>query len=374
MTYYFFHARERISLLFVLLAGLTISITSCGKKTEQDGRPNSKSEGRGGGKDRDRPATVSAVTVQPREFVDAIEAIGTARANESVQLTANVTDRIKSIRFADGQYVRKGQILVELFAQEETADLGQAKARLAEAQSQLTRVQALVKDGWATQSRLETQQAARDGARAAVASLEARVQDRFIRAPFSGIIGLRTISPGLVATSGTPIAEISDISQIKVDFTVPELKLLLIRQGMNIVAESGALLGQRFKGRINAVDPQIDPVTRAATMRAIIANNGGMLKPGMLLSVNVEQLRRQALSVPEQALVADGEQKSVFVINTQRTEVEKIPVTIGSRQPGFVEITGGIAPGTLIVADGTVKLRDGSKIKITSEKMTDEKQ
>jgi membrane fusion protein, multidrug efflux system len=368
MTYSFFHARGRIPLLFVLAAGLTISITSCGKKAEQDGRPNSKGEGRGGGKDKDRPATVSAVTVQPREFVDAIEAIGTARANESVQLTANVTDRIKSIRFADGQFVRKGQILVELFAQEETADLGQAKARLAEAQSQLTRVQALVKDGWATQSRLETQQATRDGARAAVASLEARVQDRFIRAPFSGIIGLRTISPGVVATSGTPIAEISDISQIKVDFNVPELKLSLVRQGMNIVAESGALLGQRFNGRINAIDPQIDPVTRSASMRALIANRGGVLKPGMLLTVNVEQLRRQALSVPEQAVVADGNQKSVFVINAKRTEVEKVPITIGARQPGFVEITGGIKAGTLIVADGTVKLRDGGKIKIFGEK------
>ncbi len=362
------------------LAALLMSLTACGKTEKNAGSPDKPSGersgrsgggpggpgGSGGGKDR--PATVSVTSVTAREFVDSIEAIGNARANESVELTANVTDRIKSIRFADGQFVRKGQVLVELFAQEETADLNQSRARLNEAQSQLERVQSLVKDGWATQSRLETQIATRDAARAQVASLEARVQDRFVRAPFSGVIGLRTISPGLVATSGTPIAEISDISRIKVDFTVPEMAMSQVRPGMNIVAQSGALLGQNFTGRIEAIDPQIDPVTRAISMRAIVANPGAKLKPGMLLTVRVEQLRRQALAVPEQSIVGDGSIKSVFVVNADQTEVEKVGVTTGARQPGFIEITGGVSANTIIVAEGTVKMRDGAKIKIIGQR------
>jgi membrane fusion protein, multidrug efflux system len=355
-------------ILLTLTAVIVVGVTACSNADKADGKPDKASGERGGPNGgKDRPATVSVTSIAPREFVDSIEAIGTARANESVQLTANVTDRIKSIRFADGQFVRKGAVLVELFAQEETADLNQARARLSEAQSQLARVQALVKDGWATQSRLETQIATRDAARAQVASLEARVQDRFVRAPFSGVVGLRTISPGLVATSGTPIAEISDISRIKVDFTVPETRLSLVRPGMAIIAQSGALLGQKFAGKIEAIDPQIDPVTRAVFLRAVVPNPGGKLKPGMLLTVNVEQLRRTALAVPEQAILADGAEKSVFVVNAAQTSVEKISVTIGARQQGFVEITGGAPANTVIVSDGTVKLRDGGKIKIIGD-------
>jgi membrane fusion protein, multidrug efflux system len=323
-------------------------------------------EGQPGRSDQDRPAIVSASVISSHDFVDSLEAIGTAKARESVVLSSSVTDRIQSIPVRDGQYVRKGHILIELARSEEDADLRQARARAKEAESQLDRIQSLAKEGYATRARLDEQIAARDSARAQMASLEARVQDRFIRAPFSGMIGLRSISPGLVASANTPILEISDTSVIKLDFSLPETSLAAVRVGQTVQAIAAAYPDLRISGRIDAIDPQIDPVTRSATLRALIPNSGGKLKAGMLLTVKIEQARHIGLAVPEQALVAEGENKFVFKINTVAHTVEKVRVTTGLRDDDLVELTGGIAPGSTIVTDGTIKVRDGGKVSIAA--------
>jgi membrane fusion protein (multidrug efflux system) len=343
-----------------LLIGL---IGACsGEQTKESG----KGGGRGApGGDKDRPSVVTAGVIAPHDFIDALEAVGTANARESVSLAADVTDRIKAIRFSDGQYVRKGEILVELAQAEETANLAQSRAQLKEAEAQLARIQSLVKDGYATRSRLDTQTAIRDSARAEVASLEARVQDRFIRAPFSGTIGLRRVSAGQMASASAPLLELTDTSLIKLDFTVPETSLAAVRRGQNIEAIAAAYPDERFSGRIEAIDPQVDPVTRAAALRALIVNTSGRLKPGMLLTVRIERARRTALAVPEQAIIAEGDQKFVFKIDHASKTVEKIAITTGAREPGFVEITGGIPAGARIVVDGTVKIRDGGKVEYT---------
>jgi membrane fusion protein, multidrug efflux system len=346
-----------------LLIGL---IAACGGEQAKDG--GGKGGGRGGpGGDKDKPSVVTAGTIAPHDFIDALEAVGTANARESVSLAADVTDRIKTIRFSDGQYVRKGQILVELAQAEETANLAQSRAQLKEAEAQLARIQSLVKDGYATRSRLDTQIAIRDSARAEVASLEARVQDRFIRAPFSGVIGLRRVSAGQMASASAPLLELTDTSLIKLDFTVPETSLAVVRRGQNIQAIAAAYPDDRFTGQIEAIDPQVDPVTRAVSLRALIPNTSRKLKPGMLLTVRIERARRTALAVPEQAIVAEGDQKFVFKIDPASKTVEKTTVTIGTREPGYVEITGGIPAGALIVVDGTVKVRDGGKVEYAGD-------
>jgi membrane fusion protein, multidrug efflux system len=343
-----------------LVALVAFALAACGE---------SKNKQADAGKSaKDKPVTVSASVIAQSAFVDSLEAIGTAKARESVMLSSSVTDRIRTINFKDGQYVRKGQVLIELSQAEENADLSQARARQKEAEAQLDRVQSLSKQGYATRSRLDEQIAARDSARGAVASLEARVQDRVIRAPFSGVIGLLSISPGLVASANTPIVELSDSSVIKLDFTVPETSLSAVRVGQTVQAIAAAYPAQNFTGRVEAIDPQVDPVTRSVSLRALIPNPTGMLKPGMLLTVKIEQTKRMALAVPEQSLVAEGDAQSVFKVDLAGNTVEKVRVTTGARADGLVEITGGIAAGSTVVTDGTVKLRDGGKVKISGFK------
>lgn len=339
---------------------LALLVACSGEKAKESGK------GSGPGGDKDKPVTVTTAPLAPHDFIESLEAVGTAYARESVTLTADVTDRIKVVNFQDGQYVRKGQILVELSRAEENANLSQARARLKETESQLARIQSLVKDGYATRARLDEQIAARDSARGEMASLEARVQDRYLRAPFSGVVGLRRISAGLMASASTPILELSDTSVIKLDFTVPETALSAVRRGQNVQAMSAAYQGEVFSGRIEAIDPRVDPVTRAVSLRALIPNGSGRLKPGMLLTVQIERARRTALAVAEQAIVAEGDQQFIYKVDSSGKAVEKVAVTTGVRQPGFVEITGGIPAGSMIVVDGTVKLRDGSKVDIAN--------
>lgn len=372
--------------LLLVLGGAALALSACGTADETPsgapkgeraagagaggaGGPGGGRGGPGGGPGGGRPATVTAGTVAPHVFTDSVEAVGTAFANESVEITANVTERIKAIRFSDGAFVRRGDVLVELSAAEESADLNTARARLREAELQLQRVRQLAADGFATRARLDTQVALRDAARGDVAMIEARLADRVIRAPFSGVIGLRRVSPGLVVGAGTPILTIQDLSRIKLDFTVPETVLAQISRGMEVRAIAAAYPSETFRGRVEGIDPQIDPVTRAASVRAIIDNPDRRLKPGMLLTVRIIKASRTALAVPEQALVALREERAVFRI-TPEDQAERVVVTTGTREPGYVEITGGIEAGARIVVDGTVKVRDGGKVSVSDQKPT----
>jgi membrane fusion protein, multidrug efflux system len=335
-------------------------LVACGKS--ENATPQAKD---GGGKGDKKPTpTVTVAPVMVHEFVDALEAVGTARAIDSVIISANVTERIKRLNFRDGQFVRKGTTLVELSANQETADLAGSRARLKQAQAQLERLRPLLKDGFVTQSRMDEAQAARDSAQAAVDNIKAQISDRIIRAPFSGVVGLRNVSSGLVAGSATPILELSDISTIRLDFTLPEITLAAVTVGQEVIGKAAAFDGERFSGRITAIDPQIDPVTRAATVRASLSNRDGRLKPGMLLVVQAVRSKRRALAVPEQAVIGNGSEFSVFALEADGETVRQTRVTIGAREPGLVEITGGLPEGTRIIIDGALKVRDGGKVKV----------
>jgi membrane fusion protein, multidrug efflux system len=352
---------------YITALGLVLGLTglqACGKT---DGSAP-KAEARGGKGEKRPTPTVTVAPISTHTFVDALEAVGTARAIDSVVISANVTERIKRLDFTDGQYVRKGQILVELSASQEQADLSGSRARLKQAQAQLNRLRPLLKDGFVTQARMDEAQAARDSAQAAVENIQAQISDRIIRAPFSGIVGLRNVSSGLVAGAATPILELSDISTIRLDFTLPETALAQVTVGQEVIGKAAAFNGETFGGRITAIDPQIDPVTRSATLRANLPNRDGRLKSGMLLSVQAVRSKRSALALPEQAVIGTGTEYSVFVLGTDGETVAQTRVTIGLREPGIVEITGGLPEGAQIVIDGALKVRDGGKVKVFGAK------
>jgi membrane fusion protein (multidrug efflux system) len=328
----------------------------------------------GGHEQKARPTPlVEAQPVGVATFTDAVEAVGTAIANEQVVLAAPVTERITSLNFSDGGFVSRGQVIATLAQGQEVAELTAARANAQQAALQLARVQALKTRGFATNADVEAQTATASATRANAALAQASIGDRVVRAPFAGYASLRTISVGAVVTSGTAIATISDISRIKLDFNVPETLLSSIREGQPIDAVSAAFPDRQFRGTIATIDPVVDPATRAIKVRAILPNPDKALKPGMLLTVKVLSRERSMLAVPELAVVGDGEKSLVFLVegSGKDRKVTRTPIKIGMRDRGMVEVTGGLKAGQMIVTEGVVKLSDGMPVRLTTDKPED---
>lgn len=338
----------RIPLISILACAVLLG--GCGQKA--NGNAASK---------REAPL-VAVATVATTRFVEKIDAVGTAVANEQVTLAAPVTERIVRLNFDDGAFIQKGQIVAVLAAGQENAQLAEAGAREREAEQQLNRLNQLKARGFATNSAVDTQVALAGQAKAQAASARASIGDRVIRAPFSGWVSLRNISAGAVVTAGTEIAQISDISKIKLDFAVPETMLSRIAPGQVIFATAAAWPDQPFHGVIATINPVLDPQTRSATVRAILPNGDRRLRPGMLLTVTIEAQSRTSAAVPELAIVGEGDASFVYVV--EGDTAKRVKVTTGIRQDGLVEILSGLQPGQRIVTEGVVKLSDGQKIRI----------
>ncbi|MBO6633944.1 efflux RND transporter periplasmic adaptor subunit [Parvibaculum sp.] len=302
-------------------------------------------------------------------FVDPVEALGTTFSNESVVITASVSDKVTEILFEDGQTVEEDALLVALRRDEQRAALAAAEAVLAERRTAYQRAKELESRQYTTTAQLEERLAALREAEANRDAAAARLADREIRAPFEGVVGLRNISVGTLVTPGDTITTLDDLDPIKLDFTVPAAYLSTIRPGLEIVATTTALPDIEFRGEVNSVSTQVDRITRSITARALIANPDHALKPGLLMTVQLLKNPRSAIVIPEEALVPLGETNFVFLAENDvaiRREVE-----IGARRPGDVEILSGVREGDLVVTHGTMRLRDGQAINIVKEQKAD---
>lgn len=325
-----------------------LALAACGSAKQSDGAHQAP--------------LVTAATVGEANFVERIEAVGTARAREQVTLSAPVTQRIDRINFEDGGFVARGQIIAVLAQGQQNAQLADARARAREAEQQLARLSHLRDRGFATNASVDAQIAAAASARAQAAEALASIGDRVIRAPFSGYASLRTVSAGAVVTAGTEIATISDVSEIKLDFPVPETMLATIATGQAIAARASAFPDQPFRGTIATIDPVVDPMTRSVMVRAVLPNGDRKLKPGMLMTVAIEASPRTAPAVPELSVVGQGGDRFVFTIGTDNV-VKRTPVKVGVRDKGLIEIVEGLKPGQKIVGEGVVKVADGGKVR-----------
>lgn len=315
-----------------------------------------------------RPTPVVARPVIVDEFVDSIEAVGTAKSNESVIVTAKVTETVSLVNFYDGQSVEVGEILVELADEEASADFEEARVSQREAQKNFDRISGLVSRGNATRSSLDAAVAALDRAKANAEALEARVSDRLIRAPFAGVLGLRAVSPGMLVRPGDTIATLDDISVIKLDFSIPETYLGALGLGLEVTAASAAYPNRKFTGTITAIDTRVDPDTRAVKVRAEIPNQELLLKPGMLLTTTVIKDRRMSKTIPEEAIVPIKDQLFVYVVeeNGRGATVARREIEIGSRRPGFVEVVRGLEVGERVVTEGTHRVTPGRPVNLVS--------
>jgi membrane fusion protein, multidrug efflux system len=308
------------------------------------------------------PATVVVTAeVATVEWRDTIEALGTARSKESVTLTAKVSETVRKVAFDSGDVVRAGDVIADLSSGAQLAGLEEARAAYQEAERQLTRGQELARSKIISESQLDTQRATRDAAKARMDVVRAQLSDRVITAPFDGILGLRRVSPGSLVTPGAAIATLDDISVIKLDFNVPERYLAVLSEGQDIVAHSETWPDRDFTGQVTSVDSRVDPVTRSLTVRAELPNPERLLRPGMLLSVRLYQAARQAIVVPEIAVLQTGSEAYVYRVSADRTAA-RVRVELGSRRRGEVEIVSGLAAGDTIVTEGAVKLRDGARV------------
>lgn len=298
-------------------------------------------------------------------FADRIEALGTAHANESVVITARVMETIQRINFQDGETVDADTVLVELTSTEESAQLDEARANYDESLRRYARIEDLAGKGTESQARLDSVTAARDAARARLAELRARLSDRLVRAPFRGVLGLRSVSPGGLVQPGDRITTLDDIDRIKVDFSVPERFLASLVPGQLIQTQSAAYPGRSFEGRISAIDTRIDPRSRAVRARAEIPNPDHALRPGMLLSLEVRANPRTSTALPEEALVPRGEKQFIVFVDADE-RAQRMEVRIGRREPGLVEILDDLPEGARIVIDGSTRVRPGGRVRIVT--------
>lgn len=311
------------------------------------------------------PTYVEVAPASIRQVRDEVEAIGTARANESVTIAAKLTDTVSRVHFEDGQLVAAGDVLVELTNREQSALLDEAEANVQDADNQARRLQSMASRNLVPLSELDAARAHLSAAEARYQSIVARLEDRLIRAPFSGVLGFRVVSEGTLVTPGSTITTLDDISVIKLDFSIPEVYLGLVEPGLTLTAGSSAFPDRTFQATVRTVGSRVDENTRAAIVRAHIDNPDLLLKPGMLLTVHLTTDTREVLMVPEAALLQRSSQAYVYTISDGRAAM--LQIQTGARHDGWIEVHGGIEAGQKVITEGIIKVRDGSAV--TTEKL-----
>ncbi len=297
---------------------------------------------------------------------DPLEALGTLSADESVTLSATVTDTIAEINFEDGEQVERGRLLIRLEDAEEQALLRAAQALNEERRNALGRATQLQQRSLAPRADVEDSQARLRQSQADAQALEARLSNYRLHAPFSGRVGFRNVSIGALVTPGMELVTLDKLDVMKLDFTVPEIFLGRLSNGLKLSATTAAFPDEVFSGEISSIGTRIDPITRSVNVRAEMVNPGLRLRPGMLMEVVVQQRIRDTLALPEAALEPSGNRHFVMLINQQdgSYRLERREVTIGERRIGQVEVLDGISAGDLIVIHGLQLARDGQQVRL----------
>ncbi|RFC48028.1 MAG: membrane fusion protein, multidrug efflux system [Verrucomicrobia bacterium] len=350
-------ARPDFLFRFLLLV-LTVGIAACG--SHQTGSPVKTAR---------PPALVKTAAVGKGDFALPLRVIGTVNADESSDISSNVTETVAELFFEDGQRVQKGQLLAQLGNAEEEALLASAKSVLAEEEREIERLRGLVAEGAAAEARLAERRTLAEIARQRIREAEAKLADRRVVAPFDGWLGLRRISAGALVSPGKVITTIDKLDVVKIDFGIPETVLGSIQAGTEIVATTESLQHREFKGRVKHLDTRLDPVTRSVQARAEVANPDLALRPGMLTMVELRLEPRRSLAIPERALVPMGSRQQVFTVggDSAAPVAKLIEIETGRRVPGSVEVLRGLEEGARVITDGLVGLLDGSAIRLAGE-------
>ena len=302
------------------------------------------------------PPVVEVMGLQSQASVmSSIQTMGTLRASESISLKPEVAGKVLSIGFVEGQLVRKGQLLVKLDESLLSAELAGKEASVLLAEAELRRLQELARSQQVAEVEVERKRAEVALTKSNLSLLKARLQQTELKAPFSGVIGIRQFSVGEFVQPGQSLVNLSSSRPLKVDIKLPEGKAAAIKVGQEVTVRTEAIQGLQMKGRVTAIEPQLDAGTRALWVRIVLDGADSRLKSGMTATVAIPvPASGQALWVPEQALVAQGGKLVIFKVSNGMAVAT--PVKSGQRLPGKVEITQGLMAGDTIVISGQNKL------------------
>ena len=330
------------------------------------GTPAQPGAGVGAGSDGG-VVSVEVGRVEAATLADDAQAVGSLRSRQGVMLRPEVSGRVAAIGFLDGQRVKRGQMLVQLDDTLQQAQLKQAQAQASIARTNLQRNRELVLENFVSQSAVDQSAAALEVAEAQVALAKAQLERMRIVAPFDGVAGIRNINLGDYVKDGADLVNIEDLSQVLVDFRLPERFVARVKTGQVVEVSLDALPGQRFTGRIDALDSVIDANGRSLLVRARLDNPGGVLKSGLFARTRIVfSTRENALVVPEEALVPQGGKQYLFkVVGGPDGQVaNRIEAMIGLRLPGKVEVLEGLVPGDRVVTAGQARLGRGESVPV----------
>lgn len=317
------------------------------------------------------PTVVTAAPATADDWERTLSSIGTLTPVQGVTIATEVTGKIERIDFESGVTVDKGDVLVQLETTTEEANLRAARATAALALSNLKRTRELRRNQTTSQAELDSAEARYEEAQAQVQSIRTTIAKKTIRAPFSGRLGMRQVDLGEVLDQGDAITTLQSLNPIYVDFTLPQQHLPVLGLGTPLRVTSDAAPGEIFGGGINAISPEIDPVTRNVQLQGTIANTAELLRAGMFVNVEVVLPEREnVLAVPQTAVLYAPFGNSVFVIRDgeanagEALTLQQRFVRLGTRRGDFVDVRDGLEAGERVVTSGVFKLRSGMAVEI----------
>lgn len=322
------------------------------------------------------PETVTASVVEQDNWEQVIPATATVSAVQGVTISAEVSGRITRIDFDSADAVEQGDILLQMDTSTELSQLASAQASAELAKSDLARLRKLVKQKLASADALDRAEAEVKETVAQVGVIQALINKKTLRAPFSGRLGIRQVDLGEVLSVDDPVVSLQMLDPVYLDFSIPQQQLTRLTTGMQLRATADALVDTVFKGQVTAINPQIDQVTRNVKVRALVDNPDELLRSGMF--VNVELLladSRQVLSVPATAVLFATFGNSVFVVDSQTNSetgetnlvLRQQFISLGESRGDFVEVKAGLKAGETVVTSGVFKLRAGSPVIIDNK-------
>ncbi len=319
------------------------------------------SGGQGGGFSMPPMPVETALVTQGRVF-DRFEAVGSVEAGEEITVVSEINALVKRLPFEEGRPVAEGTLLAQLDDDQLQAEAQRTAALVDQARSRYARVKSVVDQGAGAPQDLDDAAAAVKVAEANAEVARAQLAKARISAPFDGIVGAKRVSPGAYLRVGEAITDLAQLSEIKVVFSAPERYLSLLKRGASVAVSTTAYPGYELKGTIAVIDPVLDPSTRSAEVIARVRNPGGKFRPGMSANVSaVLSQRMNALTVPDEAIFAEGNQIFVYVVKPDST-VTRATLILGTRLPGAVEVVSGLQPGARVVRAGHQKLFEGAKV------------
>ncbi|MEO6974714.1 MAG: efflux RND transporter periplasmic adaptor subunit [Gallionella sp.] len=322
------------------------------------------------------PQTVSTITAGYQEWLPQLEAVGSLRAINGVEVSPEVSGTVAALNFMQGQDVKKGTVLVELVADSDVARLHSLQAASALAKSTYARDRQQFEFKAVSQQALDIDKANLSQADAAVAEQQAMVNKKYIHALFSGRVGIRQVSVGQYLNAGTPVVSLQALDPIFLDFSVPQQNISMIQHGQKVTATSDAYPEEKFTGRIIVVNPEVDTTTLNVKVRAELKNPHHRLLPGMYATVDISTGKPQRyITLPQTAVTYNPYGNIVFVTEQQGTDDKGKPklivkqefVTTGNTRGDQVAILKGIKEGDVVVTTGQVKLHNGSLVTINND-------